>query len=135
MSDEVHRPTTGDTNSQEPNDSEPSPERQAELRAAYEANVAAGKAPYGGVSIGTRQELSWVLLTHGWEGLLPEHAEQQGRFVRVAELNGADLHSIDLHGVLLDGAYLEGADLRDANLNERASLEGAKLTTSGFKRR
>jgi hypothetical protein len=31
-----------------PDDSEPTPERQAELRAAYDANVAAGKAPYEG---------------------------------------------------------------------------------------
>jgi len=37
---------------QEPDDSEPSPERQMELRAAYEANVAAGKAPYEGVMKG-----------------------------------------------------------------------------------
>ena len=35
------------------NDSEPTPERQAELRAAYEANVAAGKAPYEGVELRT----------------------------------------------------------------------------------
>jgi hypothetical protein len=41
----------------EPDDSEPTPERQAELRAAYEKNVAEGKASYEGVAIRTRGEL------------------------------------------------------------------------------
>lgn len=40
-----------------PDTSAPSPERQAELRAAYEANVAAGKAPYAGVRITTLSEV------------------------------------------------------------------------------
>jgi hypothetical protein len=38
--------TTTETEQEGPGDREPTPERQAELRAAYEANVAAGKAPY-----------------------------------------------------------------------------------------
>jgi uncharacterized protein YjbI with pentapeptide repeats len=117
-----------DGNAAQPDDSEPSLERQAELQAAYEKNVAEGKAPYEGVSIDTRQELAWVLLTHGWEGLLPEHAERQGRQFRYAELDGADLRGIDLHGVLLYAARLEGADLRGANLSGGTSLEGATLT-------
>jgi hypothetical protein len=46
-----------DTKAQDqPDDSEPSAERQAELRAAYEANVAEGKAPYAGAAIRTRGE-------------------------------------------------------------------------------
>src|SRR5690349_3319141 len=49
-----------------PDDREPSVERQAELRAAYEANIAAGIAPYADVEIGTRGELNWVLRERDW---------------------------------------------------------------------
>jgi len=38
--------TTADEDEDEPDNSEPSEERQAELRAAYEANVATGTPPY-----------------------------------------------------------------------------------------
>lgn len=38
----------------EPDDSEPTEERQAELQAAREENVKANKPPYAGVAIGTR---------------------------------------------------------------------------------
>src|SRR5260221_12062524 len=68
MSDEPQRPATDDTKVQEPDDSGPTKERQAELRAAYEANMAQGKAPYDGVRIHTRGELRWVLNERGWFG-------------------------------------------------------------------
>jgi hypothetical protein len=42
--------TTTATDQSEPDTSEPTPERQDELRAAYEANVAAGKPPYDQVA-------------------------------------------------------------------------------------
>jgi hypothetical protein len=40
------RPATTDTKQEGPDDREPTPERQAELEAAYEANVAAGPTPH-----------------------------------------------------------------------------------------
>src|SRR5215467_13396360 len=63
---------------QKPDDSEPSPERQAELRAAYEANMAAGKAPYEGVEIRTLGELLWVIRERRWSSktALPEGYER-----------------------------------------------------------
>jgi hypothetical protein len=131
----------------QPDDSEPSPERQAELRAAYEANVTAGKAPYAGVPIRTHGELNWVGRERRWSGEfnLPEASER-------ANLSGANLISTDLRNASLQGAdrsgaslmqaYLDGADLRGANLREAsfdmasmghvmlagADLRGAQLT-------
>src|SRR5690348_7746446 len=56
------------TTDAQPDDTEPSIERQRELRVAYAANVAAGKPPYADVRIRTRGELFWVLREHGWSG-------------------------------------------------------------------
>ncbi|MGZ6285888.1 MAG: hypothetical protein ACXWQ5_21685, partial [Ktedonobacterales bacterium] len=50
----------------QPDDSEPTPERQAELSSGYGANVAAGKASYQDVVIRTRGELSWIIKERGW---------------------------------------------------------------------
>jgi hypothetical protein len=90
-------------------------ERQGELRAAYEANVAAGKAPYEGVDVGTRSELVWVLHQHQWSGEF-----------EVAQRNPADLRGIHLRRVDLTNLSIEAADLREANLY-RANLCGAHL--------
>src|SRR5690349_17572279 len=51
-----------------PDDSKPTPERQTELRAAYEKNVASGKPPYAGVNIRTRGEVNWLVRERGWNG-------------------------------------------------------------------
>ena len=64
MSEETKGPTTAATTGvaqSGPDDREPSPEQQAELRAAYEAKVAAGKALYADVLIKTLGELRWVM--------------------------------------------------------------------------
>jgi hypothetical protein len=53
--------TTTTTDQSQPDTSEPKPERQDELRAAYEANVAAGKPPYQLVTIRTLGEVQWIL--------------------------------------------------------------------------
>lgn len=74
------------TRALEPDDGEPSPEREAELRAAYEANAKAGKPPYDGVAIRTRGELSWVMRERRWSGefLLADGYER-------ADFSGANL--------------------------------------------
>jgi hypothetical protein len=61
-----------------PDDSEPTLERQAELRAVCEANVAAGNAPYEGVEIRTREEVNWILHERNWssESLFPEESRR-----------------------------------------------------------
>jgi hypothetical protein len=107
-----------------PDDREPSQERQAELRVAYEANVAAGQAPYEGVSIRTRGELLWVLGERGWSGTFPTEPGK-GR----PNLSRALLNSANLSDVSLNAANLRGADLRRANLSGMF-LRGADLSDS-----
>ena len=103
-----------------PDDSEPTPERQAELRAAYEKNVAEGKASYEGVAIRTRGELLWVMRERGWSGWVHDlaagykPANLSGAHLNNANLRGADLTGAELDGANLDGADLDGADLTDA---------------------
>jgi uncharacterized protein YjbI with pentapeptide repeats len=111
-----------------PDDSEPTLERQAELRAVYEANVAAGNAPYEGVEIRTQGEVNWILHERNWssESLFPEEYEEE----RI-DLRGVSFDRTNLSGVHLDGAYLSNAsfnltDLSGAGLSS-TDLSGAFL--------
>jgi hypothetical protein len=125
-----------------PDDSEPSPQRQAELRAGYEANVAAGSAPYAGVHIGTRGELRWVMQERRWSGTpaaLPEGYERanlSGADLDMANLSGADLMGADLSGAGLGSANLSGAECGGANLSGAylgiATLSGANLYSANL---
>ncbi|HEV2236396.1 MAG TPA: pentapeptide repeat-containing protein, partial [Ktedonobacterales bacterium] len=108
----------------EPDNGVPAMERQAELRAAYEANVAAGLAPYEGVALRTRGELLWVLRERGWSGAFPTE-QGKGR----PNLSRALLNAVNLSGVTLNAANLSGADLRRANLSG-VFLRGADLSDS-----
>ena len=117
------------TSNQQPDDSIPTTERQAELEAAYEANVAAGKEPYEGVEIRTRGELHWVMTRRDWlvfdsdvEAMRVVDADFAG-----VDLTGAILSDIDLEEANLRGACLMDADLTDANLGD-ANLSGADLS-------
>ena len=115
-----------DMTTEQPDDAEPSPQRQAELRAAAEANVAAGRPPYQEVNVRTRGELHWIVAQHGWD---TEHDEYTVKYV--LEPKGissvrADLRRIRLVGVNLAGAKLYRAHLQHANLS-RVNLEGALL--------
>jgi hypothetical protein len=119
----------------EPDDSEPSPERQAELRAAYEANVAAGKAPYEDVEFYRLDELQWVIRERVWSGEPvaggKERANFRGAGLSDVDLSGARLWEANLSSVTLDRANLSGASLWDANLSganlDYANLSGAHL--------
>ena len=120
----------------QPDDSAPTPERQAELQAAYEENIGAGKAAYAGVHIRTRGELYWVTQERRWSGELnlPEASERanlSGANLNSADLRNASLQGADLSGANLVQAYLDGADLQHANLREAnfdmASLEHVTL--------
>lgn len=110
-----------------PDDSEPTPKSQAELRAEYEANVAARKAPYAGIAIRTRGELSWVRRERYWYG---EWGQEE---LDRANLSGANLAGANLSGAELRGAHLEGADLGLANLSG-VNLGGADLKEAILKR-
>jgi Pentapeptide repeats (8 copies) len=126
---------------EKPDDSEPTPERQAELRAAYEANIAAGKASYELVPISTRGELLWVMRQRRWSGevKLPEGYERatlSGANLRDANLSGADLRGADLSGARLRGADLGAALLGGANFSGArlggTNFSGARLGGANF---
>jgi uncharacterized protein YjbI with pentapeptide repeats len=101
----------------------PSSERQAELQAAYAANIQAGRAPYSGVRIRTRGEVEWIMAEHGWSGREAEYTVKyelipQGKTVECANFSGAWLAEIDLSGILLRRANLRGANMVRANLRQ-----------------
>jgi hypothetical protein len=115
----------------EPDDTEPTRERQAELRAAYEANVAAGKAPYEGVRIRTLGELRWIMSTRGWTGEATDAEEGRrvdltGASLRQAVLTGQQLNGANLTRAHLDRAVLRNGSLRATTLH-RAHLDVADL--------
>jgi hypothetical protein len=91
---------------------------------AYEANAAAGKAPYEGVKIRTPGELSWVMQERRWSGELglPEGYER-------ANLSGANLNRANLSRARLFQAILSGAHLRFARLDATAALGATRLDT------
>ena len=118
------------------NESAPSLERQAELRAACAANIAAGNPPYADVRIRMRGEVEWIMAEHGWSGQEDEYTVKytlipQGATVKRVDLRGAWLAEIDLSGMLLRRADLRGANLVRARLSQidlvDADLSGADL--------
>jgi len=117
-----------------PDDSEPTPERQAELRKVYEANVAVGKPPYAGVVIGTRGELSWIMRERGWnEGgaaMRVDYRDLRDTDIS-ADVSGIDLSFANLSRAFIDAASFSGADLGLANLSGafigEANFSGANL--------
>src|SRR5262249_20974682 len=127
-------------------DSAPTAARQAELRAAYEANVAAGQPPYAGVAIRTRGELAWLMAERGWSGehdaysvkyvLAPRGQSSIPSDLRTANLSHTTLRELflprpDLSRPTLVFADLRGAHLADAQLTHadmgRVDLTGAEL--------
>jgi hypothetical protein len=123
------RPVPAATNQEGPDDSEPTPERQAELQVAYVANVQAGKPPYAGVVIGSRSELAWILGERGWQthdaATLSNMPDLRGTALR-GDLQGVDLTLVNLSSAHIDGANLAGASLRLADLSG-AHIDGANL--------
>lgn len=116
-------PSTMTSDQDEPDDSEPTLDRQADLEAAYEANVKAGKPPYARVAVLTRGELVWIINKRLW-ATTPDRAKGQDRpDLRGIELYGALLKNIHLYAANLAGAKLKGADLSGAILTW-ANLSG-----------
>lgn len=128
-----------------------SAERQAALRAAYEANIAAGAPPYAGVRFQSGDELEWALAEHGWEVgkdsfevknvLLPQGVAVKQADLREAvfgkvNLAGFKLRRADLRQINLVGANLANADLVDADLAGAhlgfADLHGANLHSASL---
>jgi hypothetical protein len=111
--------TEDERSAAQPDSSEPSVERQAELEAAYTANLQAGRPPYADVKIGTLGELRWIVQTRGWSSDPAELMDQEPR-------SQPDLREASLQGAVLDGAPLRGARLTGTDLS-RASLDKADL--------
>lgn len=118
---------------QEPDDAIPSKERQADLEAAYQANISAGRSPYQDVAIETLGELLWVIEARNWLGDLFEDTSE-GK--DTANLSGANLSYTNLSGVALWNADLSNAQLLGTNLSgadlSAADLSGANLDTANL---
>src|SRR2546421_12860198 len=84
------------TGAEQLDDSAPAAERQAELRAAYDANVAAGRPPYTAARLRSRGEVRWVLQERGWSG---EHDAYTVKYTLTPRGEGA--MAADLRGVNL----------------------------------
>lgn len=117
----------------EPDRSEPTEERKAELRAAYQEGA---NAPYKGVEIHTIDELLWIFAERNWstDYELPEGMTRPN-------LSESDLSGIMLWSVRLIGASLDKANLREARLDEAefsfatlrsANLRGVTLKDAGL---
>jgi hypothetical protein len=116
---------------QQPDTSEPSPERQAELEAAYEKQKD-NDAPYKGVRIRTLGELNWIMRQRRWSGGFIDIVDDTS----YANLSGANLFNVNLSGANLilanfSGAFLDSANLSKANLFG-ANLSGATIANANF---
>jgi uncharacterized protein YjbI with pentapeptide repeats len=140
----------------EPDDTEPTLDRQQELREACAKNREQRKAPYTGVHVQTKGELLWIMREQGWSGEQTALDSQQPNFnhaifasanlrgvklanaklrnayfaqtdLTEAELVWADLTLAYMHSAVLSGAHLERSSLRHAQLNH-VTIEGASLS-------
>ncbi len=124
----------------QPDDTVPSEERQAELRAGCEANQNASEYRRRVFPIRTRGELLWLIREQGWSGEVDDQrqhraqlcavnfsrANLQGVHLYMASLQDSYFRETDLSGAILIGAHLLDVSLEDANLRG-AHLAGAYL--------
>lgn len=107
-----------------PDNTEPRPERMAELQAAYADNIAHARPPYAGVAIRTAGELRWILSERDWSGEREARGKARPQ-LEEADLRGANLPRTQLCQAVLRKASLDGACLFGADLY-RAELQGAR---------
>lgn len=117
-----------------PRDETPPAVRQAELRAAYEANVSADKAPFDDVRIATPVELSWVIaMVLDAADLDDEYPEVNlsGALLNLSDFSGINVASNEAYGLEFSRANFAGSNLVGATLSYtsfvRASFSGANL--------
>jgi hypothetical protein len=109
-----------------PDDHVPTPERQAELEAAYDMNSAAGRPPYADVQLQTRGEVWWILTRRGWSGTEDEYRVKYELRPRGMKVERADFRQAVFADVNLGDIQLRRATLAGTNL-VRARLRGAEL--------
>src|SRR5260221_6329060 len=139
-------PVSDETQSQ-PDDTEPAPGRQAELRAAYRQNREATDVRKMVFHIRTRGELLWFLREHGWSGEVDDQRASRvalfwvnffrvnlrGIHLYMASLDDSYFAEADLTGAILIGAHLLEADFAEATL-KGAHLAAAYLSHSNLHR-
>src|SRR5262249_16885634 len=108
---DVALPAVHDAAANEPDDTVPTLERQAELRAAYDANVAGGRPPYANVRLRSRGEVGWILQERGWSGEYDAYTVKYVLTPNGEEAMAADLRGVNLSHVPLRDMYLRRADL------------------------
>lgn len=105
-----------------PDDSEPSWERKAQLRAKYDANVKAGKPPYASVIIRTLGEVKWIMREREWRTGTGATREQTIDFrqvvVRDAVLSDFDFSFADLSGAEINDSTFSGAKLSHTKVSD-----------------
>lgn len=102
-------------------------EWKAELRAAYEANVKAGRWPYVGVHFRSREELLWIAQARNWWAAPSASGEDANQPIWGRSLaDHADFRGVNLANVDLSGARLLVCDFSNANLHH-TNLSGADL--------
>lgn len=122
--------------SEQPDDSEPTPERQEQLMVAFERNRhGPGNFEQRVFAIRTRGELYWLMRAQGWSGEVDDRRASRVHLVGVSFFR-TTLREVHLYlAGLMDSSFLEadlrgavliGADLQDTNFT-RANLEGAHL--------
>lgn len=108
----------------------PGPERQAELRRAYEANLAADRLCCAGIRLRSPGEALWVSQALGASG---------ARDLSGADASGLSFAGLDLSGVIFVEANLAQATFAQANLSgavffkanlRAANFDGANLRDS-----
>lgn len=130
-----------------PDDGEPTPERQAQLKAAFERNQHGPGNFYQRVfAIRTRGELYWLMRDQGWSGEIDDRrtsrvqlsgvsfqrANLQDAHLYMAVLEDSSFHGADLSGAILIGAALLDTIFTGANL-AGAHLVGAYLTHANLR--
>jgi uncharacterized protein YjbI with pentapeptide repeats len=115
----------------EPDRTPPSPQRQAVLEAAYEANLAAGQPPYEDVHVCTRGELEWVLAQRKWTGTYIGYFEAFEYFSQHGALDEASVRTLPAGYAGYQRPDLRGVNLREGNFGDvelvGADMRGAKL--------
>jgi uncharacterized protein YjbI with pentapeptide repeats len=111
-----------DEQQHQPDTSEPSAGRKAELEKQYKAQKSiTPDSPYKDVVIRTLGEVQWIMTQRGWIGELDLSKGPEQAIANRVNLSGATMSDANL-----SGAILSGANLSEVNLN-RANLSGVDL--------
>ena len=104
----------------------PNEARIMELRAAYDANVSAGRPPYWHVHIHMLEEVLWIMRERGWKSMDNFRLSEQASndiYETTADFRGVNFSRAQLAGVKLVGAQLDNALLIQTNLRDALLID------------